>query len=129
MVEDGSALRKISEAADRSYQVAPEPSQLLLRIKSFAIDFAVFLAELSPTKDHFNSQWCSRKIGIESSHFINTTWKHFSVVRMNFGCVCLCIAPPVANNVHNGLAPWLRFTSKTLLDDINILIKAYKNYI
>ena len=86
MVEDGSALRKISEAADRSYQVAPEPSQLLLRIKSFAIDFAVFLAELSPTKDHFNSQWCSRKIGIESSHFINTTWKHFSVVRMNLGC-------------------------------------------
>ena len=41
-VEDGLALRKISEAADRSYQVAPEPSRLSLRIKSFAVVFAVF---------------------------------------------------------------------------------------
>ena len=40
--EDGLALRRISEAANRSYQVAPEPSRLSLRMKSSAVVFEVF---------------------------------------------------------------------------------------
>ena len=83
-MEDGLALRRILEAADRSYKVAPEPSRLLLRMKSSAVVFEGFQGFASESP--FFNQWCSRKFRIESSHFIYTTWKHFSVVRMNFCC-------------------------------------------
>ena len=61
-VEDGLVLRRISEAADRSYQVAPEPSRLSLRMKSFAVVFEVFqgFARESPFLRHLRRRRTTR---------------------------------------------------------------------
>ena len=97
-VEDGLALRRISEAADWSYQVAPDSEPLLLsqRIKSSAVVFEVFpgFAGKSPFLLSVVQQQDQDLDQSFHLHCLET----FLCSEDEFRLQCLCIAPAVDNS-------------------------------